>query len=318
MCAATPIQPQTKPQIAGFKNILIPTDFSEASRRAVRYALALARQHHSEVHLVHVIPERPREPIPLDSLPKELDRRRLDAKQGLKHLLETLVIGNLAPRLWIEEGPISDILAAIIKSQDIDLLVFSTHGHGGLRKLVQGSAAEEMLRSVACPVLTLGNKAALAAGVPTFGQVLFATDFGAGATKAAPLVFALAEKCKSRLTLLHIVQPIPILETRSVHGTPANLSDEFVTWEDSKEDVMFRRLKELIPAGVQLVQEPNYVVVSDSPAHGILRAAAEHNAGLIVMGANRAASARTAAHIPWAVAHQVICEATCPVLTVRG
>ena len=42
------------------------------------------------------------------------------------------------------------------------------------------------------------------------------------------------------------------------------------------------------------------------------------NIDLIVMGANRVSSARTAAHTPWAVAHSVICEAKCPVLTVRG
>jgi hypothetical protein len=37
---------------------------------------------------------------------------------------------------------------------------------------------------------------------------------------------------------------------------------------------------------------------------------------LIVMGANRALSARVAAHVPWALIHDVICEAKCPVLTV--
>jgi nucleotide-binding universal stress UspA family protein len=51
---------------------------------------------------------------------------------------------------------------------------------------------------------------------------------------------------------------------------------------------------------------------------GILCAAAEHQADLIVMGADRGASPRIASHTPWALTHHVICDACCPVLTVRG
>ena len=60
----------------------------------------------------------------------------------MKHLCESLVIGNLAIRPRIEEGAISEVLSSVIQNQDIDLLVFSTHGRGGLRKLVMGSVAE--------------------------------------------------------------------------------------------------------------------------------------------------------------------------------
>ena len=59
-------------------------------------------------------------------------------------------------------------------------------------------------------------------------------------------------------------------------------------------------------------------MATDFLPEGILTAAEQHDADLIVMGANRADSARIASHIPWAVTYHVIAEAKCPVLTVRG
>jgi hypothetical protein len=56
----------------------------------------------------------------------------------------------------------------------------------------------------------------------------------------------------------------------------------------------------------------------DFVPEGILGTAAAHNVELIVMGANRVLSARVAAHFPWALTHDVICEARCPVLSVVG
>jgi hypothetical protein len=60
------------------------------------------------------------------------------------------------------------------------------------------------------------------------------------------------------------------------------------------------------------------VVGLDIHSEGILRTAEARKVGLIVMGANRFASARMVAHIPWTVTHEVICNAKCPVLTVLG
>jgi nucleotide-binding universal stress UspA family protein len=64
--------------------------------------------------------------------------------------------------------------------------------------------------------------------------------------------------------------------------------------------------------------EPKYVVGIDLLPEGILSAASQFNADLIVMGANRKTSGRVAAHLPWTAVHHVIHDALCPVLTVSG
>ncbi|MGA8507539.1 MAG: universal stress protein [Candidatus Sulfotelmatobacter sp.] len=56
-------------QSVGFKQVLIATDFSDASRRALAYAIAIARRYSSVLSIVHAIVPEPREPIPLEALP---------------------------------------------------------------------------------------------------------------------------------------------------------------------------------------------------------------------------------------------------------
>jgi nucleotide-binding universal stress UspA family protein len=64
--------------------------------------------------------------------------------------------------------------------------------------------------------------------------------------------------------------------------------------------------------------EENSVVAIFGEHSGAENAISELKADLIVMGVNQAASARASAHLPWAIAHEVVCHAKCPVLTVRS
>jgi universal stress protein family protein len=48
------------------------------------------------------------------------------------------------------------VISAVIQRQNIDVVVLGTHGRGGLKKLVLGSVAEEVVRRVGCPVITVG------------------------------------------------------------------------------------------------------------------------------------------------------------------
>jgi nucleotide-binding universal stress UspA family protein len=77
-----------------------------------------------------------------------------------------------------------------------------------------------------------------------------------------------------------------------------------------------RKLKDTIPPGTELAVGPEYLTGMDFLPEGILDMAAARNIDLIVMGANRSSSPRIAAHIPWALTHEVLCHAKCPVLTV--
>jgi nucleotide-binding universal stress UspA family protein len=301
-----------------FKQVLIATDFSEASERALAYAIAIARRYASTLSVMYAIPPEPRESIPLEPLPRELNRRRFEADEQLKRLGKTARMNDLNHHLLIEQGPVWDVLSSVILRENVDLLVLGTRGRGGLKKLALGSVAEEVLRLAACPVLTVGpHVPPVGPGAVEFGRILFATDFGPASAKAFPYALSLAEDCKAKLVLLHMVPPMPIPDLGpAAYGPSANAADTFIRWQRTMRDESTKKLRELLPPNAKLVAAPECVAGTDFLPEGILDAA--HGTDLIVMGANRTSSPRVAAHIPWALTHEVICHATCPVLTVSN
>jgi nucleotide-binding universal stress UspA family protein len=132
------------------RTILHPTDFGPAAEAAFHFACSLAREYHSEIVLLHVV--EPAFVLPVDGLtvpiPTDIDaesRKRLERifplDQNVKVRRET-VIGM----------PVEEI-ARVATECKADMVVMGTHGRGGFSRLLMGSVAEGVLRSVACPVL---------------------------------------------------------------------------------------------------------------------------------------------------------------------
>lgn len=304
---------------AVFRHVLVATDFSEPSHRALCDAVALSTDNGAQLSVVHVL--QPDLKYATLENPPELDLDRIDAERQLRILVDELSSEQTIDTNLINHGPVAEQVAGLIDREGIDLLVIGTHGRGGLSKLALGSVAEELLRVAPCPVLTIGPKADIAAISRGFGfhTILFATDFGKGSTKALPLALALAKAHHARLVLLHMISPMPATTASlSAYAPPGAAADEIQEWEQSTHKRALRELKNCLPAETGLEQEPEYVVGTDFLAEGILLAVGKFKADLIVMGANRTASPRAAAHIPWSAVHEVVRTATCPVLTVAG
>jgi|SRR5581483_4080027 len=297
-----------------FQRILMATDFSEASRRALPAAVALAQRFGAELTVVHAIPPEPRRPVPLDPLPHELNRPLAQAEQEMNDFTAANLAG-IRHRARIETGEVWDALSAIMQAEGTDLLVLGTHGRSALKKLALGSVAEEVLRLADCPVLTVGPHVSVDASRFELSSILFATDFGPSSARALPYAVFFAENSGAQLVLVHMVPPVPLVEAAFAPAVVG--ADDVTEWQSSVREESEKRLKALVPAGT-LAREPVYIAGMDFLPEGILAAATEYHAGLIVMGANRSASPRVAAHIPWALTHHVICDARCPVLTVRA
>ncbi len=212
MSAVLQIQNQEQKQSIGFKQILVATDFSDASQRGFDYGVAIARHYGSALLVVHTIsPENA--PVPIYPLPGELDRARLDAEEAMKKLSGQTRAHNLNARFILEQGSVWEVLASVIQRQKVDLLVLGTRGRSGLKKLALGSVAEEVLRMAPCPVLTIGPNAAVAgSGAIEFRRILFATDFGPTAAKALPYALSIAEEYGAALVMLHMVPPMPVAD----------------------------------------------------------------------------------------------------------
>ncbi|HEV2716313.1 MAG TPA: universal stress protein, partial [Terriglobales bacterium] len=174
---------------------------------------------------------------------------------------------------------------------------------------------EELFRLASCPVLTVGPAVSAETGrTRDIRRILFATDFGPASLSALPHAISLASESKAKLILLHLLSPIRVLEMGSYWYVGTDLIEQ----QETARVRTIERLQQLIPPEANLPCDPEFLVDSDSLPDGIPKIAAENQVDLIVMGVNRVGSARASAHLPWAIAHEVVGHAKCPVVTVRG
>ena len=282
--------------------ILVTTDYSPESDRALDYALALARRYDARIYLAHVIAPDPflyAEPALAEAT---YEKVRQAAEQGMADILVSGKMRGVPHEVLLEEGSVWPAIEKLIAEHEIDLVVTATHGRGKVQKVLIGSVAEEIFRQADCAVLTVGPRVKdEPAREVELKNILFATDFGHGAEKAAAHAFSLAQEHGARLIMLHVIQEATAFTEESVR---------------QQREAAVRRLGKLMPEGAENWCKPVFRATFGAAVEEILTMARETNADLIVMGAKRMKS--MAGHAPFAVAYHVVTKAHCPVLTVRG
>jgi nucleotide-binding universal stress UspA family protein len=133
------------------KKILFPTDFSTASDAALEYAVSLASDTGASLLIVHV--QEPMEYYGGDmyyGVPSPADPE-------VRRMLESIRPSDTAVSYQhrMELGPPAEVIVRIARDEHADLIVMGTHGRTGLRRMVMGSVAEQVVRNAPCPVLTL-------------------------------------------------------------------------------------------------------------------------------------------------------------------
>jgi nucleotide-binding universal stress UspA family protein len=300
-----------EPKQISFRNILLATDFSETSEKAFNYAVAIARRHGSNISLVHVIPPESVSFIP--ELPGE--RQRYEVKRQIDSLASRSELNRIPHETVLRAGSVWSVLSAVIHQQDIDLVVLGTHGRSGLKKLVLGSVAEEVVRRAGCPVLTVGpHTETTPSTTGEFHRILFATDFHSASAKALDYALFLANASETKLILLHVMPPT------ALPGPGQTFWDEEAVnkWQAKARATTREKLQKLLRPADGLWSEPEYVVGFDFIADGILKVAGARKADLIITGAKRPAFVKVSAHSLGAVSYEVIRRANCPVLTVTA
>ena len=145
------------------RRILVPIDFSGKSRQALAFALPLAQRYGGRISLLHVV--QPPVVSTWQAIPGGEHYLTMDLSNILdrarKHL-EALALARLPAgsrgRILVRQGnPYSEITAAA-RQLKADLIVISTHGHTGMRRILIGSVAERVVRHAPCAVLTVRRR----------------------------------------------------------------------------------------------------------------------------------------------------------------
>ncbi|HVM93686.1 MAG TPA: universal stress protein [Terriglobales bacterium] len=275
------------------QNILLATDFSSWSDAALSYAIGLCRRYHSTLYTAHVVREEISEVQPPD--PFYLLH---SAEARMKRLVVADPFRGIAHRELLREGDVARELAELVEGLRIDLLVLGTRGRGGIKKMLLGSVAEQIVGSAPCPVLTVGPQVSTLGAAGNLKSILYATDLLHHSARSLDFALHLARGEEALLTLAHVVKPLTDAPSDYVEAARADAAT---------------RIRQLVPAEMHA----DCVVEVGMPSELILRVAAARKAELIVIGTHHGSSARVSAHLPWTTPHQVISHAACPVVSVR-
>jgi nucleotide-binding universal stress UspA family protein len=140
------------------ETILMPTDFSEPSRRALEHATTLARRLNASLHLLHVV----HLPIEVAASPEGYwvditgfrNQMREDAERQIKALAASLQ-GIKVTTQVVEGTSAARAITEAAKEKPAQMIVMGTHGRGGVSHLLLGSVAERVVRTATCPVMTV-------------------------------------------------------------------------------------------------------------------------------------------------------------------
>jgi len=297
------------------KSVLIATDFSEASGKALRHALAIARHYGAKLYLVHVVSSQSITLGGPDAVNAATEIVWRDVRQVEDRLVQSGELAGLPHEIIIRQGNVWEELEKVVRQEQVELVVIGTHGRRGLGKLLLGSVAEQIFRRCECLVLTVGPGSLQEASIESSTVVwpfLFATDFGEASLRALPYAISLANQFGAKLVLLHVVTPAAMSEGLQWHTA------DIIQMRENARIASLRRLEELVSQNSKLTVEPEFVVEFGSPSENILQAAETFQVDAIIMGLHRATHLGTTSHMPWDIAYKVVCSAGCPVLTVRN
>lgn len=175
--------------------ILVPTDFSDRSFKALRPAEYLAQLFDGTVNIMtryesKDLPSFPSPPPPQKN-EEEIEEELLEVA---KKYIDEKYIGKAIVRMGSTPSR-----AIIDESKNHDLVSITTHGRGGFSRLLLGSVTEKVLRFSYTPVLAVEEE-----GIRPLKNILVTTDFSKNSIEAFPYAKEIAKASGAKVDLLNI------------------------------------------------------------------------------------------------------------------
>jgi nucleotide-binding universal stress UspA family protein len=154
---ARKVKPAHHPLIK-IQRILVPIDFSEHSKNALKYAVPFAEKFKASIDLLYVV-----EPTiyPADfsfgqiGFPNVEEELRTRGSHELENLIAKEIAGKVDARKIVRTGkPFYEINQYALE-ENSSLIIIATHGHTGMEHILFGSTAEKVVRKAPCPVLVV-------------------------------------------------------------------------------------------------------------------------------------------------------------------
>ena len=293
--------------------ILHPTDFSDLADDAFGYALGLARRTGAALHVVHIVEGREDYAAVTHLTTHDEEALLIQLRERANEhlgLLSSEERDNLEMVYTLAEG--KHAAPAIIEHADrrqADVIVLGTHGRRGLRHLLLGSVAEEVIRRAPCPVLVVHRREER--GIGPVRHIAAPVDFSEQARVALRQAKHLAALYDARLTLLYVAEE---------HMVPFFSDTGIPTFTVMKidPDIVAKAGEALqqLDAETEGPEVPtSYAVRRGQPPYEVVEFVREEQADLIVMGTRGLAGVERG--MIGSVTERVVRTASCPVWTVH-
>lgn len=142
-----------------YQNILVPVDGSETSLSVVKHAADIAKAFNSKITVVQVMTLDPyiaAEYISNGQSNQLIERAREFIQDNINTAKESFLAEDVQVETRLLEGEnITHTLAQAVNDLKIDLVVLSSHGRTGLKKIIMGSVAQGLLTELQVPVLVV-------------------------------------------------------------------------------------------------------------------------------------------------------------------
>lgn len=250
--------------------ILVPTDFSELSLKAIKVANKYASIFDGKISLIHShIPITELDEPYAIGMSSKIYQDYEEIEESIRKKLNTIADENVRDNhrgeILVHIGNPAQSVVEVAEEHDI--IIMSTHGRTGFSRFLLGSVAEKVLRLSKVPVMVVEDES----DVGNFEKILVTTDFSDNAAAAYPNALELAKKTGGSIDILHILS--------------------FDQFEDDETDPSIKKIRE---QRINLIEKEyfhelgdrvhSYTLVSDdSPHEAILKYTKSTPYNLIIM-----------------------------------
>ncbi len=301
-----------------FRNVLCTTDLSDFSNMSVLYGAALAREYAATIHVCHVID------LPIVSVhgeaftypPDYVQTLRQDALRQMENLMQPL---GLSWEPHVEMGAIAPTVSVLAGTVRADLVISASHGRSGLKRLLLGSVAEQLLRTIGVPYLVLTapenpeddgafrHITRNAVADFTLKKILVGSDFSPDAAHALDYGLSLAQDFESEIHLVHVVEPFAYADALVPDLTTAEVQTDLNV-------LLTGRLTSLVPAEARNWCDVKTVCLTGKPYEELVTYADAQRVEMIILGIRGRGLVET--FLLGSTTDRVIRRASCPVLAV--
>jgi nucleotide-binding universal stress UspA family protein len=296
------------------QKVLFATDFSEHAEKALAHALWYAREFGAELHMLHALVLHDADPANPDLDFPDLEEAGGQIREWARSRMREVSDRIGEPEVPVVRATRRGIAAAPAileygREEDVDLVVMATHGRRGIRRLLMGSVAEEVVRTAARPVLTVRPDSAAEHGDPP-RRILVPVDFSTHSDRALRYGAALCERTGAELHAVHAVSERYFPD--AYFAEAAEIQAMAAAAEERVPEALHRNVHEVLGEEADVRTR----IEAGSPAQAVAEYAEEEDVDLVVVSSHGRTGLERV--LLGSVAEGVIRRAPCPVLTVKA